>query len=204
MFFCFFIISITIYIILIFSKIQININNLEIISEQQNDKIVKTDFNICIIWLILKKIPILKIKITKEKIDKLNLRERIKKLDLKKIKISKLEKEKIRRIKKYAPQIECINFDLNIGTEDAKLTSNIIAFISIFLGIILKDKLEKSKDNIFVVKPIYQNKNFLKLKLSCIFTIKMIHIIHIIYIIKRRDDKNVRTSNRRAYDYSYE
>ena len=44
-----------------------------------------------------------------------------------------------------------------------------------------------------------------KIDLNCIFSLKMIHIINIMWLIlRKRDDKNGRTSNRRFNAYSYE
>ena len=73
------------------------------------------------------------------------------------------------------------------------------------MGVLLRKQIANSKENRFIINPLYINKNLLNLELNCIFETKLIHIIYVIYILneKRRDDKNVRTSNRRSYGYSY-
>mgnify|MGYP000162843410 CR=1 FL=1 len=58
----------------------------------------------------------------------------------------------------------------------------------------------------FEIQPVYINKNLINILVSGIFEIRMIHIINTICTMKKegKGDKNERTSNRRAYDYSYE
>lgn len=53
--------------------------------------------------------------------------------------------------------------------------------------------------------PMYRFGNSINLSLNCIINVKMVHIIYVIYILlKKGMIKNERTSNRGAYDYSYE
>ena len=59
----------------------------------------------------------------------------------------------------------------------------------------------------YKIEPLYLNHNIYEIKLNCIFEIKMVHIINMIYyFIKKRRGENheQRTSDRRAYGYSYE
>ena len=58
----------------------------------------------------------------------------------------------------------------------------------------------------YKIMPIYGKGNILKLNLSCIINLKLVHIINIIYMIikKERSDKYVRTSNRGTYGYCHE
>ena len=71
---------------------------------------------------------------------------------------------------------------------------------------IFKEKSTKKATTNFNVTPIYNNPNLINIEFSGIFEIKMIHIINIIYILNKKEgvEKNDGTSNRRAYDYSYE
>ena len=194
---------------MLFSNLEIYIKNLNVSTDKINDRMLGDDYKITICLNVVKKLPILKIIITKEKLEKINFKNKlykIKRVDLTKIKINKINKKKLKIIKKYRPQIEYIDLNMDIGTEDAALTSYIVTIIGAIFGITLKQSLTNSDNNKFVINPVYANKNILKLELNCIIKIKMLHIIYIIYILKkkRRDDKNVRTSNRRAYGYSYE
>lgn len=207
MFFYVLIIIAILMIILLFSEFKINIKNVRISTEKINGRILNPNYKITICWNTLNRIPIKKIDITKEKLEKLNIKNKIKNIDLSKIDLKgNLDKERLKDIKKYKPQIEYINLYMDIGLDNAALTSYIVAVVSSVLGITLSKQLENSDKNRFIINPVYTNKNLLNLELNCIFKIKMLHIIYIIYILnkKRRDDKNVRTSNRRAYGYSYE
>ena len=80
----------------------------------------------------------------------------------------------------------------------------IVFIISMILPRIIKKY--NSKKYYYEIKPIYKNENMVKLDFSCIINIKMVHIMDILYLVlkKGRVNKNERTSNRRAYDYSYE
>ena len=104
-------------------------------------------------------------------------------------------------------KIKEINLKINIGTENAALTAFTIPVISTFIAIFLSKQIKKYNDKqVFLVEPVYLDKNLLNIEISSIFQIKMIHIINTICIVnkKRKGDKNERTSNRRPYDYGYE
>ena len=188
-----------------FSKIRLEIVNFRFSS--QYNRHINEDYKFVINFLGLGKIPILKISITKEKLEKINLKERIKDIDFDVIKKkNKISKNSLEAIKKSNIDIKRINLNIELGTENASLTSIIIPVISTFLSIILRNKIDKFENQIFIVKPVYINQNLINILLSGIFEIKMIHIINIIYILnkKERVNKYERTSNRRSYDYSYE
>ena len=107
-------------------------------------------------------------------------------------------------------KIELNEMDLKIliGTENAGMTAFIIPIVSTFLAMFLSKKISRyNNKQIFSVTPVYINENLINIEFSGIFQIQMIHIINTICIFnkkKRKGDKNERTSNRRAYDYSYE
>ena len=205
LFFYILIILAILVVILLFSNLKVEIKNLNLSTENLKENLIADTYKISIILYVLKLIPIIKIDITKDKLAKLRIKEKIKKVNIKRFKFEKIDKEQIKKINRFRPKIKYINLFINIGLEDVVITSYLVALLSSILGIMLKDTLKKFKDNKFIIHPVY-NKNLLKLKLNCIIEMKMIHIIYIIYILnkKRRDDKNVRTSNRRAYGYSYE
>ena len=191
---------------LILSRIRIEISNFKFSTDRFLGKLIDDNFSITIYLVILRKIKVLNIKITKEKIQKIQIREKlIINFNIKKIKNSNLDVYTLKKIKRFFPKINYINLLIDIGTEDAIYTSYIVAIISSLIGILLKKQFENN-NNKYIINPIYINKNILKLDLNCIFEIKLIHIICIIYILnkKRRDDKNGRTSHRRSYGYSYE
>lgn len=205
MFFCVLIFFIIITIIIL-SKVTINIQNLKVLIQEQSYRKINKDYKITISWCIFKNTHILKTEVIEKKLKKLKLKERIKKINIKDFEFNKLDKEKIKQLNKHKPKIKFIQLSMNVGLDDAAITSYIVAILSSLLGIILKNTITKSKESKFIVNPIFTNKNLLDLELNCIIELKLIHIIYIIYILnkKRRDDKYGRASNRRSYGYSYE
>lgn len=108
-------------------------------------------------------------------------------------------------------KLETLKYKMNlkIGIDDAFFNSILIAGLSTIISILLKltvNNIKKADNYFYEVIPVYGNKNVVKLNLSCIINIKLVHIINIIYIVykKGRSDKYVRTSNRRSYDYCNE
>lgn len=217
-------------IILIFnSSFKLSISKLKIDTENGN-----IDYEIKIGLYFMKKIRIIGLKLNKDKQEKIKRRiqklqnskliKKLSKTSIKKIPLKlekKLEREilfnnikqlKLAKIIFKNLKIEILKFKMNlqIGLEDVIITSSLITIISVIVPIILRltNKYIKNINNYrYKILPIYGNKNVLKLDLDCIINLKLVHIINIIYIIvkmKRRSDKNERTSNRRSYDYCHE
>ena len=196
---------ILIIVLLVFSRIRIEVINFKFSSQTKRhiNKYYKLIIKLC----ILKKIPILKVNITKTKLEKMKIKEKIKNIDFKIIQNkNKFDKNAIKAIKKSNININKINLNLEIGTENATLTSVIVPAISTILAILLSRKIENPKNQLFIIQPVYINQNLINIVFSGIFEMKMIHIINIIYILNRKKgvNKHERTSNRRSYDYSYE
>ena len=194
-------------IILSFSKIRIQINNFRF--QSQTKRHINKEYEIIIKLYILKVIPILKVNITKTKLEKLKLKEKIKDLDLKIIKNNQqFDKKALTAIKELNIGIKNIDLYVDIGTENASLTSIIVPIVSTVISFILHKKIKKFQNQVFTINPIYINQNLVNIYISGIFEIKMSHIINIIYILnkerKKGVNKNERTSNRRSYGYSYE
>ena len=195
-------------ILIIFSKIRIEIEKFKYSSNTNviNRKHINNNYCIILKLCILKNLPIIKIQITEEKLSKfksnVKLKEKIRK-EIGKIDVKKLEKEISKTIKIL---IEKFNLKIEVGTENAVVTAMIIPFISTLISFLLRNKVEKYKDQKYNIKPVFLNKNMLNIEFSGIFQIKMIHIINIIYILNKKEgeDRNERTSNRRSYAYSYE
>ena len=202
MFFLFFII---IVLILLFSKIKIEIENLRFSSIKNRH--INKDYKSIIKLCIFGRIPIIKINITKAKIEKLKMEEKIKQVDWKFIEKNQKFNQKVwKAIKNSNIKMKSINLKIKLGTENASLTSIIVPIISTIIAITIKNQVENYQKQSFIVEPIYINQNLINIAFTGIFEIKMIHIINIIYILTKKKgvDKNERTSNRRAYDYSYE
>ena len=196
-------------ILLIFSTIQIEIKNLKFNSQQLSRHINK-NYEIIIKLLLLKFIPILKVNITKNKLEKLKLKEKIKNFDFKIIQNNKqFDKKALVIFKELNIDIQNIKLYVNIGTENASLTSILVPTLSTIIAFILNKKIKKFENQIFKIQPIYTNQNLVNIDISGIFDIKISHIINIIYILNKEQKKGVRennerTSNRRSYGYSYE
>ena len=211
------------------SSFKLSISKLKIDTENGN-----IDYEIKFGLYFMKKIRIIGLKLNKDKQEKIKRRiqklqnskliKKLSKTSIKKIPLKlekKLEREilsnnikpsKLAKIIFRNLKIEILKFKMNlqIGLEDVIITSSLITIISVIVPIILRltNKYIKNINNYrYKILPIYGNKNVLKLDLDCIINLKLVHIINIIYIIvkmKRRSDKNERTSNRRSYDYCHE
>ncbi len=195
-----------IILLLVFSKIRIEIENLKFTS-QRHPRYINEDYKLIIKLCILKKIPILKINLTKTRLEKIELKKQIEKINFEELIDNKpLDLKIIRAFKRLNIDIKNINLYIEMGTENAALTAIIVPVISTILSIIFSRKIKKEQNQKFEIKPIYINQNLINIMFSGIFEIKMIHIINIIYILNKKEgvDRNERTSNRRAYDYSYE
>lgn len=200
-------IILTIIIICITIKIKFQIQNLKISTNEKPH--LNKEYQIKMVVYTLGFIPILKIKLNSKKIiNNQKLQEKIKQQKTKIIENkANVDKELIKSLKNIKTEIKEINLKISIGTENAALTAFTIPVISTFIAIFLSKQIKKYNDKqVFLVEPVYLDKNLLNIEISSIFQIKMIHIINTICIVnkKRKGDKNERTSNRRPYDYGYE
>ncbi len=201
--FIFLLVFMIFFYILIFSKIRIEIINFRFTS--MNKKHLNENYKIIIKLRIFNKFTIFKIILTKNKLKNLNLKQDAKIIRTKIIE-NKIDKRVFKIIKNIKIIIKRLNLSIDIGTEDASLTALLVAIISSITGVIFRKSIIDSKKQIFKIVPVYVNKNLININVSGIFEIKMIHIINIIYILNKKEGVkyNERTSNRRAYDYSYE
>lgn len=194
-------------IILFFSKIRIEIINFRFDSQLRRH--INKDYKIIIKLKAFGLIPIFKINITKTKLERMRLKERIKNIDFDILENNyKLDKRMLKAMKNLNLSIKNIQLHIDIGTENASLTSIIVPAISTIIAIVLRKKMKHFENQVFIINPIYQNRNLINLSVSGIFEIKMSHIINIIYILNKKERKGVkeyeRTSHRRSYGYSYE
>ena len=188
-----------------FAKIQIQIVNLKFYSQKQRH--INPDYKIIIRVLVLGKIPVLKINITKTKLEKLRLKERVKQIDWEILQDkNNFDKDLLKAIKILNLNIRKINLNIELGTENASLTSIIVPALSTVIAILLRKKIKNYEDQIFIIQPLYCNQNLINILLSGIFELKMNHIISMICVLNKKEGvkKYERTSNRRSYDYGYE
>ena len=201
------IVLLTLLLLIAFSRIKINIKNIKFTSYKVEERHLQENYDIEVKLYVLKFLRILKINITKEKLEKLKLENKIKKLEKKLIlKDVKFDVNVFDVLKNLKIIFEELNLKVEIGTENSALTSIIFGIVSGIIPFVLRNQIKNIEKQKIDIKPIYLNQNLLNIELNCIFNIKMIHIIYVMYILnkKRRDEKYVRTSNRRSYGYSHE
>lgn len=202
------IVILLIFVILLLSEIQIEIKNLKIGNKEEKKGRIKDKYEVKITLYFLEKIPILWFRLNDKKIRRISKSKQLEKIDLKAIeKNVRFNKETIQIIKNIKIKISKLNLRIDLGTEDAIVTSYLIAFIAGVIGIILPHVVQKNKINNckYIVNPIYQNRNIYHVNLDSIISIKIVHIIYsMLFFIKKGRDRNERPSNRRAYAYRYE
>jgi len=119
------------------------------------------------------------------------------------------KQEDYKALKKFLKSLEIKNIllNINIKKENVIVTTYIIVILSTILSYVFPIYIkDKTKESYFSIYPIYDNDIRYKIDLDCIIAIKTVYIIYIIYLIlkKGRDEKYVRTSNRKSYESSYE
>ena len=197
-------------IVIMTSKIEIKIENLIITS--QTKKHINDKYKIIIKMYVFNKIPIIKITLTENKLKKiytkLKMKEKIRKLEEEiYINKDKFDLKLLNAIREFNKCIKIVDLKLKIqlGTENAFLTSILVAIISSIMSITISKKAMREDKIFYNVEPIYNSQNLINIAISGIFQIKMIHIINTIYVLNKKGGiEYERTSNRRSYDYSYE
>ena len=193
------------------SKIEIKL--MPFILDSKKSKYVDDQSKVIIKLKLFGNVPIIKFAITNKKLKRLQKSFKMNE------KIEKIEKDIIQNKDKIdvrllavakeiwkSIEIKKLELAMELGTENAFLTSMLVAILSSVIAIGFSRTNVKEKDVLYEIKPIYTNQNFVKIAISGIFQIKMVHIINIIYVLNKKGGmkNNERTSNRRSYDYSYE
>ena len=194
--------SIIFFILLILMSInvKIEIENLKFIVPKINGRYTNKDSKILLKIYILKNI-----KITEINLKKINLKnEKFKNKIQEQIKQEKFNINIINFFKNNNYILEKMNLKIIVGTEDAAITAIGVGIIASLISIFFHNKIFDINKQKYEVLPIYENKSILKIEFDGIFTFKIANIIGMAKYLKRRVDKNDRTSNRRAYAYSNE
>lgn len=194
-------------LIIVFSKIRIDVKKFEYCSA--NKKHINPNYYLQLSWIILNKIPIIKIKLNKHTVKKLKLKDKFVDIDVKMWEErKKIDKETISIIKKIDFAIRKLKLKIDIGTANSAVTSLLVPIISTLISFLLRNKMKTKEEQTYIVQPIYKDQNYLNITISGIFDIKMNHIINVIYLLYRKEKRGVkkyeRTSNRGSYDYSNE
>ena len=198
-------------LVVLTSKLDIRIINL--IIDSQSIKHLNDRYEIIIRLKIFGNIPILKFTINKNKLRKIQqswkMNEKVKQLEKDILQNKdKFDMQMIKELKEFSKGIyvDDLELEIEVGTENAFLTSMLVAFFSSILAISFSIMHVKKKNIVYEIEPVYRNENFIKIEISGIFQIKLIHIINTIYVLNKKGGRknHERTSNRRSYDYSYE
>lgn len=198
-------------LVVLTSKLDIRIINL--IIDSQSIKHIDDRYEIIIRLKIFGNIPILKFTINKDKLKKIQqswkMNEKVKQLERDILKNgNKFDKQILKELKEFSKGIyvENLELEVDLGTENAFLTFMLVAIFSSILSIGLSRIHLKENNIVYKIEPVYRNENSIKIEISGIFQIKLIHIINTIYVLNKKGGRknHERTSNRRSYDYSYE
>ena len=179
MFFLFILVILTILGIAIYtSRIGVEIENLQIDTQKPKGQKINKESRIYIYLLIFNKIKLYKKDI--RNMDKQNIKFQNKDIDIKFFKDRDIKIDYKQLLEKIDIYFEKIDLNLQLSTEDAALTAILTGIISASFGIILK----KPK---YEVIPIFSNKNFLKIKLDCIFSVHLMQYIYKLMSNKIKD-----------------
>lgn len=193
------IIAISLFFLIIFSTLKIEIKNFKTSNLTTNKekstftnskKYSKYEVNIAL--EILNKLKYFSLNLNSRKIKKITL-----KMHLDKTKIKELEREisisDIKEVMNIRPKISYMDLKLKLGIDDVLLTTYSVPIISTLISILLPYTVEKKDvNNIkYEVKPIYNNGNVYDMKLNIGVKIKVIKILNAVYkIYKSKKDKN--------------
>ncbi len=183
-------------ILILYTSIEIHIDNLKFSTTKINESHLNKDCKIIVYLKLLDKINILKIDLTKLKGKKEKLTKGIEKIQ-NKVKNSK-NKFDIKMLKalKYS-EIKKFRLKVQIGIDDAALNAIFVGIASTVLAISLRNLMANENKTFWEITPIYQNKNIIKAEFDGIFKVKIIHIINEISNLKRKNkndfnnDKNL-------------
>ena len=198
-------------LIILTAKIEVKMVNLGINS--QNKEHIPSGYKIVTKLKIFGNIPILKFTINKKKLRKIQqswkMNEKVKQLEKNILQNKdKFDMKMIKALKEFSKgiYIEKLDLEIEFGTENAFFTSMLVAFFSSILSIVFSRIHVREKNIVYEIEPVYRNQNSIKIEISGIFQIKLIHIISTIYVLNKKGGRknHERTSNRRSYDYSYE
>ena len=198
-----FIIITLVFYILILSNIKVKIAKLHIFYSSEK---LKINFISKLEIYLFNKIKIFEVIIDDDKLKNLYKSGKINITQIRNNK--KLNRDIFIELRKIDYNIEKLNFEGYVGTENAAFTAYISSFVNSIIPIIIANKINNYKKENYNYKldTVYINQNIVNLEFNCIISIKIVHIINVIYILlkKGRVKKNERTSNRRTYAYSHE
>ena len=159
--------------LVLFSSIEVHIKNVKYLSENKN---LNKDYKIEIKLRLFEKITYLKINLRKN-----NMKKITKMLNINKLKEKILENKNnfdigILKMTTYW-KIKKLDLKIDVGTKDAAINAIIVGVLSSIIAITLRNFIEEKSKAFWRVKPIYKNKNLLKVNIDAILRIRLIDII---------------------------
>ena len=174
-------------ILIVFTTIQIHIENLRLKIPKINKRNINQDYKITIKLYILNKINFFKLDITKTKMEKIIIRKNINLLK------KKIEKDKnnidiktLKNLNKLKLKLDQIKLQIYISLEDASLNAISVGAVAGVCGMVM-GKLKNEnilQKNYWKIIPLYQNKNSLEIKISSNIEVKIIDIIYFLIFQK--------------------
>ena len=179
-----FLVLIIIFYLLIYNlKLELEFKNVEFnleaekllnIKEERKLKILNDNSNIILKIKIFNRLVVYKKDITKikikNKIQKLNI-------DLQ----NKKSKLNFNNLLKQS-EIKNLNLNIKLGTKNAMLTAILVGVISANLGILIGKYMKNNKELKYIINPLYDENNILKIKITGIIKLNFVK-----YIIKEKN-----------------
>ncbi len=186
----FFVIFLIFFILgIYFSKLKIIVNKMEF--EMNGNVKSKEDYEIKIGIYLFGIIKIFGIVLAENSLRFLNI-----KIPYRKIKRTKIYNEMIKKdaidfdrkllkdkIKNLSMKFEKINLNMKFGTDSTLITSFLTFIVSTLISFLIQKSVTKYKPNKhkFIITPMYENRNSIKIFLELIASFKLRNIIKVLY-----------------------
>lgn len=193
------IIVISLFFVIIFSTLKIEIKNFKI-SNLEKSKENTFIYEIIISLEILNKLKYFSLNLNAKKIRKITL-----KMHLDKTKLKELEREislsDIKEITNIKPKISYMDLQLKLGIEDILATTYAVPIISTLISILLPLLVEKENlRNIkYEIKPMYNMGNIYDINLDIGIKVKILKVLNTAYRIYKSRKKMYKLSKIGTY-----
>lgn len=193
------IIVISLFFVIIFSTLKIEIKNFKI-SNLEKSKENTFIYEIIISLEILNKLKYFSLNLNAKKIRKITL-----KMHLDKTKLKELEREislsDIKEITNIKPKISYMDLQLKLGIEDILATTYAVPIISTLISILLPLLVEKENlRNIkYEIKPMYNMGNMYDINLDIGIKVKILKVLNTAYRIYKSRKKMYKLSKIGTY-----
>ncbi len=182
-------------IFLVFSNLQIEIDNFElsnIKNSLNNKKHINNKYEVILSLIFLNKIKWISFHLNSLKIRKMYTKMHLERIDIKELE-KNISISDIKEIIKIKPNITKLNLNINIGVDHIILTSYLIPIICTVISIILSKTVRKEdfKKIKYVIDPIYNKGNAYHINLTTVINIKVKNVLKaFINIYKDRKQNN--------------